>query len=415
MWGVVMDNIFMANRTTLGAYDDLAIHPTDNNWIRKSVFEVDHMPEKRREVDLPYFIMYKTEFDRFVINRDGEILISVSDRKLLNDHFGKILRINKEGKVDELFSTDKHILPPVVGENGNIYVAEAYSFSHEQEELHLYALSPNGDLLWSKGFLCSSIYSTPVLDQYGNIYIVTVNIKKNMTFALFCLNALSVLNGEEKWGWSHTGSNICEPKIGKDGSIYYSFLNRVVKITNTGSVEWEKSYNSSFNTIGPLAIHMNGDMSFACDDNIYILNEKGEEIRKIEVDGLSVSSLPLLYGTDKYICSVNGGKLVSVDFYGNVLWEYETKSTQNFSHPIIERNGNIIFCAIDYDIVESTSYISMINEHGTCLWELEIKGMVISIVIGGDNLLHILYSYKIKRLKNKDDNPFGYKLLTLYD
>ena len=58
------------SRIVLGAYDDEAIHPTDNNWTRHSVYRIDRDLKNRTEVPLPYMIWSFNGKDKLVIDRE---------------------------------------------------------------------------------------------------------------------------------------------------------------------------------------------------------------------------------------------------------------------------------------------------------------------------------------------------------
>ncbi len=388
------------SRIVLGAYDDEAIHPTDNNWTRHSVYRIDRDLKNRTEVPLPYMIWSLNGKDKLVIDREQNVLLAVSNNDILSP-YGKVIKIDRAGKIHDLYTTRNHLLPPVIGKKQRIYVAEAYSINNDKG-LYFYCLDAHGLLLWEKSFSCDHIASIPVLDAHGNIYIVTDDSE-----GIFTLHALTN-QGEEKWHWSHQGENRVEPFFGRDGSIYYATNGDISKISMDGQSEWEKSFNSM---IGPPSMDINGRISFESEGYLYVLSAEGDFIHKIEVDGLFGGSYPLSLTNDIFLCEVNRCKLIALDVRTKkILWEYQSKGFQADVFPIVDSAGHIIYTTRE---IHPKSYVNVISKDGEKLGEYEIDGIVLSAVLGADNLLHILSQVRVRRSRKKDELPYGTKLITL--
>ncbi len=123
--------------------------------------------------------------------------------------------------------------PPAVG-NGRIYVGS--------EDGNLYALNPQGVLLW-KFQTSSPIRTSPTIGSDGTIYLAGYLGYENSQGILYAINP----GGKLKWSVTISplagyGSypTISSPTIGPDGTIYVSAMGVfVVAICPDGTLKWE--------------------------------------------------------------------------------------------------------------------------------------------------------------------------------
>ena len=110
---------------------------------------------------------------------------------------------------------------PAIGADGTIYVG---SFDR-----HLYAINPDGSLLW-RSFTNSFNSSSPSVASDGTIYLGAES-ESNNDRRLYAFNP----DGSPKWSYI-TGENIfSSPSIGSDGTIYIgSGSNNIYAINQSG-------------------------------------------------------------------------------------------------------------------------------------------------------------------------------------
>ncbi len=125
---------------------------------------------------------------------------------------------------------------PVIGENGTIYITAFTRYPSGED--YLYAISPQGKILWRYNFKGYGPASVPVIGRNGIIYI-NVNTKDGSTYAIYPNGTL--------WWVKNIGS-LCsrDPAIAPDGTIYvFSLFNKssLYALKPDGSVKWVYNYN----------------------------------------------------------------------------------------------------------------------------------------------------------------------------
>ena len=246
--------------------------------------------------------------------------------------------------------------PPAVG-NGRIYVGS--------EDGNLYALNPQGVLLW-KFQTSSPIRTSPAIGSDGTIYLAGYLGYENSQGILYAINP----GGKLKWsvtisplaGYS-SYPTISSPTIGPDGTIYVSAMGVfVVAIRPDGTLKWELA-------AGALVLD---SPAVAPDGTVYV------GIDDPDPSGLCFQCLEALYpnGTVKWgalgydpgysspTIGSDGTVYISgwaINPDGTVKWQ-----TGTFLSPSIGPDGTI------YGSVYGVLYAN--NPDGTLQWEFRVPG-----------------------------------------
>ncbi|MEO0117330.1 MAG: PQQ-binding-like beta-propeller repeat protein [candidate division WOR-3 bacterium] len=121
----------------------------------------------------------------------------------------------------------------------------------------LYCLSPNGEMLWTTPLSYTVWFSTPALDDSGNIYITDGR-------HLFKIDS----GGRIIWSWpGHNNLSITHsPVIGKDGKIYFAcYSDSLYALKPDGNLDWAEYLGRDVNS-SPTVGH---------DGRIYVATTRG--------------------------------------------------------------------------------------------------------------------------------------------
>lgn len=242
--------------------------------------------------------------------------------------------INTDGEKDWSFSADYRIEPPfAVSSEGTVYCATRYG--------PLYAISPEGSLLW----------------EYPN-GAFPVGIASDGTIYARCCDSLLALSpqGERLWCSFVADSALFSAfAIGGNGTIYFAsnsetyeeppFLNQTYfwAFNPSGSEKWRYDFQSE-DIWGTPVIGSNG--------TVYVFSEQGylnafdpnngSLKSRTQIGGYSYSSYPTI-GADGTIYVALDNKLKALSPNGSLKWEYE-KSGNSVA---ISPDGVIYFKAAD--------------------------------------------------------------------
>lgn len=157
-----------------------------------------------------------------------------------------------DGMSDKIYSS------PVIDVNGIIYVGS--------EDSHLYAINPDGTLKWTFDTE-GGIYSSPAIGMDGTVYMGS---RDNYVYAIN-------QDGTLKWKYL-TGSEVnSSPAIANDGTIYIGSYDRhLYSISSDGSLKWKYCavgwIHSSSPAIGPDGIIYVGSMN---ENRLHAINPDG--------------------------------------------------------------------------------------------------------------------------------------------
>jgi outer membrane protein assembly factor BamB len=120
---------------------------------------------------------------------------------------GYFYAIQPNGQVKWSYHTKEPMISaPVIGPDGTIYVGSGDSGTG-----HLYAFSPDGNLLWKSQQVGGMRYSSAVLDANGTLYVGSLD---------HWIYAFKALDGSLLWKYATGGEVYASPVIGADGTLY---------------------------------------------------------------------------------------------------------------------------------------------------------------------------------------------------
>ncbi len=257
---------------------------------------------------------------------------------------------------------------PVIDKEGNIYIGS--------ENKYIYSIFNNGTLDW-KYSTAVSIYSSPVLDSNNNVYVGTMREyvgEETSHGQFFSLNK----DGELRWFKNTDGGLIASPVIGEH--IYIAdALGKIYALNYNGREIWNFSAGDtvwSSPSIGP-----NGNIYFGSwEGKLYCLNQHGEELWNYST-GDKIYSSPSV--DDKGIAYVGSDdkKVYAVNDDGTLKWSIETKDLVK-SSPSIGANGDIYIGSND-----DTLYA--VKQNGQINWTYKTNGdITASPSIGNGNIIY---------------------------
>ena len=168
-----------------------------------------------------------SEFVSIVFSPDSKILYIPS-----ND--GKIYSVNVETqKINWSFGNGISDASPLVDSYGNIYVIT--NLPENKNQAAIYSLKPDGTINWSytkNTFLDARNFQDPTIDIFGNVY-----------FGIFSLISL---NNEGKFRWElEINGQLYSPLIcDKYGNIYAAvnegseYVKRIIAVNKDGNIIW---------------------------------------------------------------------------------------------------------------------------------------------------------------------------------
>ncbi|MFO7677738.1 MAG: PQQ-binding-like beta-propeller repeat protein [Thermoplasmatota archaeon] len=148
-----------------------------------------------------------------------------------------------------------------IATDGSLYFADWYGW--------LYALNPNGTLIW-KYLTNGIIWSSPAIAEDGTIYVGTWGC------SLYAFNP----DGSVKWVCNSLGgTSSSSPAIGEDGTIYLGTMKgtnkgEIVAVTSNGTVKWR--YATGYLITSDPAIDDNGIIYIGSGDTyLYAMYPNG--------------------------------------------------------------------------------------------------------------------------------------------
>lgn len=204
---------------------------------------------------------------------------------------------------------------------------------------HLYAVKPDGTVLW-RFEARSKIYSTPAVDDDGTVY---VGSQDDHLYAV-------APDGRMRWSYETRGDVDASPVIGDDGTIYFGADDEhVYAVSRDGELRWSADLDGYVRA--PLALGTDG------------------------------SVLAGVYGPRPRLISLNGQS-------GDVVWFFPVTVADSseigvHSGPLVDRDGHVYFGAHD-------DYLYALAGTGELRWIFEAAGDVdASPVLAPDGTLYV--------------------------
>ncbi|NFC89519.1 phage tail protein [Clostridium botulinum] len=246
------------------------------------------------------------------VKRSSPITIPDYDTigKIALDVYGKIYckstkilsKIDEDGYIYWQYTHDR-IITSVTVKNGYVYIAD-----WEGNRI-IKINSSSGEIIWNNRY--SSKYGTEsiVIDDNNIIYAGTDNgkvIKIDST-------------GEVIWTYDKHKSRVDAIAIDKNGYIYSSGGNRLIKLCSNGGEEWIRDFGRS---IASIAIDNNGYVyiGYVYNGIAKINPDNGEQIWHVDL-GLNISANSIF--VDDYVYVASSDEMIrKISLDGLEIWKY---------------------------------------------------------------------------------------------
>lgn len=250
-------------------------------------------------------------------------------------------------------------------------------FGYDRRNTHLSPYNSshvNGALKWKYDTGSLIAYSSPSIDDEGNVYVGT---SSNI---LYSINK----NGNKNWSFD-AGGDVSDaiystPTIYNENIYFGSRDNFLYSLDKNGSKNWE------FITKGALdsspKINIDGSIIFGCGDHkLYSINPDGTPNWVFSTDGW-IKSTPAIDARGHIYVGSYDGNFYSIDQSGNEVWRYSS-GDGIFSSPAISDNGDVYVGSWD-------GYFYSLNNNGSLEWRYEIGSKIFSSpAIGPDGSIYV--------------------------
>jgi hypothetical protein len=247
----------------------------------------------------------------------------------------------------------------------------------------------NADTLlnWKFAAGCAIYYSSPAVDQSGNIYFGTgAHFAVGGVRALYSLDPL----GQLRWKYE-TGLNMYSPCVGADGTIYIQdALCKLYAVNTVGSLKW--SYQLSSSEVGQTSPAIGNDGTiYAGADALYAINADGTLKWKFDggLGAAIIRSSPAIGADNTIYIAVNaspGAWLWAVNANGTLKWKTQLEGEFVFSSPAIGADGTIYISTEN----QSSGFVNAISASGLVVWKYLTENIIRSSpVISNDGTIYV--------------------------
>lgn len=218
---------------------------------------------------------------------------------------------------------------------------------------YLYCLNSNGELLWRTPLGATIYFSTPALDDSGNIYITTSR-------KLIKLNS----HGEILWSWpNHELLSISHsPVIGNDGKIYFAcYSDSLYALDSAGNLVWARYLEGD----------VNSSPTIGYDGRIYVATTRATQ-----------------------------NKLWAFNPDGSVAWSYNLLGQADFATPAVGPDS-VIYVSVGY----SNYLLYAIKPDGSLKWQTTLGSSGYSCpAIANDSTVYINASGRLYCIDSRNGN-----------
>ncbi|AMW33265.1 PQQ-binding-like beta-propeller repeat protein [Fervidobacterium islandicum] len=268
-----------------------------------------------------------------------------------------------------------------VSKDGTIYVAT--------DQGYLYAFADNGTEKWSVRLTTSAIYSGPVLDEEGYIYVGAEDKK---------VYKIDPSNGQKIWEYT-SGGNVSYGLALDNSQVYFgaSDGNLYAVKRDDGQLVWTR-YLGNAGYFSHPSIGDDGTV-YIVAGKLYAFTPDGTLKWQFNGDGY------LQYGptidSDGKIYVASAYYLYAVSRDGRMIWEHHYSyysSNYNSSEPVIGLNGLMYISRRDYLLCLNTS-------DGSKKWDfyLSYYGYSKTPLVDEKNRVYVLDSYGVLRIFDGDN------------
>lgn len=260
------------------------------------------------------------------------------------------------------FKTDRGIFSsPVLDENGTIYIGS--------NDDVLYALNKDDELKW---YFDTSDDEKPTdtVDSGDNIMSTPLIHGENIIVGSHNGNLYSLRkDGSVRWSLDLNESIFSSP-TGYKNSIYVAAGSQFYSISSYGDINWIYTIDEDKVISSSPAVDENGSIYFGCDDkNIYALDNEGNLKWNYTTEG-SIFASPSISEDDKIYVGSKDSNLYALNLNGELLWKFDTSGDILSSAPI-DKEDNIYFGSYD-------GYMYSVSKYGELNWKYDSKYQILS-------------------------------------
>ena len=297
---------------------------------------------------------------------------------------------------------------PALAPDGTVYIGS--------DDGYLYAINPDGTLLWSRE-TGGRVYSSPAIGADGTVYVGSYDGKLyaiNPTDGTILweyqtggwirsspavaadgviyvgsddelLHAVDPVTGEANWTFPAGGRVHSSPAIGADGTIYVgSYDGRLYAVNPNGLLRWFAQTGDWVH--GSPAIGADGTVYVGSyDGNVYALHGDTGAVDWSYNAGSWVPSSPAIGADGTLYIGVRGNALHAIDpVTHDAVWVFSTGPGGVYSSPAVGADGTVYFGSYDGNVYA-------VDSDGNPVWNFPtgLGGVFSSPAIGPDGVLYV--------------------------
>lgn len=244
------------------------------------------------------------------------------------------------------------------------------------EKGHLHAIQFNGKEKWRFSLLEEErIISSPLMDDYKNIYFVTEDGK-----------AVSLTkDGQVRWERDLFNTFYASPSLGKNNEIYLQSEDSIFVFSNTGVLLWTKGNGGGSNS--PI-IDLEGNVYFASEkDSLFLAYDYNGVTRFIFTFDCAVINSPFFINSKKILLGLENNQIVCIDIRGETLW------SRILGEPIT--SSGVLFDDTNFYVVTKYGNVYKGDGNGNFMPIISIPcDLTSSLAISEDNYLYFRASWE---------------------
>ncbi|MGB2762226.1 MAG: PQQ-binding-like beta-propeller repeat protein [Minisyncoccales bacterium] len=332
----------------------------------------------------------------------GNLIITPNGNLYCAAKIGKrtgIYTFNSDGSKKWFYElTQTSFVWPALGKDGAVYFIS---------KTGVVAVDSFGWFKWKLGFKYLYNTTNPVVDENGVLYLISFYQKEDESFdnAIFAISPEGTMLWEKSFNSSEE-RKITSPAIGQDGAIYFGFKNIFYALNPDGSEKWKLEF-TDLSKDEELANILSCPI-VSSDGIIYI---KSNQLQAVSPEGQIVWSLPgsnvvpralssegILYTTLWPQWGGGGslyGYLQAFDALSGQLKWYKKFLNNPLTSVIVDAQGNV------YATGGSGKGVMAFNSQGEKLFDIGVKGFRNSFILGENKTIYIPGYYAIYTISPK--------------